>query len=1194
VTTSRSEGPGQALDVQLCGDVRVSRGGVVLDLSTTARQGRLAFAYLVLNRGRVVTRDELMEHVWRDPDPARVSASLSQTLSRLRKVLGRDVLERAHGGAVRLTGPLHLDLERAETMLEEGLEAQLRGESQRASDAAHAVLDALSGEVLAGDDAEWLEPVRRLVADQRLEALELQAAAALRLGLVSSALAAAQKAVAVGGTRESAWELLIEAQAAHGDVGLATQTFDRFRHRLAEESGLTPSARLVELHRRLVAGEPVHGGGAAAHALPFPPALLSESGDAPFIGRERVLDRLRHRFARARDGSRQFVLLSGEPGIGKTRVASEFAQEAHADGAIVLYGRSDAETFVPYQPFVTAIERYVEGCGEELARALPAEVSELSRLIPGLRRRMPHVREPLAVEPEMRTYRLFNAVSHVLTFAGRERAAVLILDDLQWADPSTALLLRHTLHAVHEVKLLVLATYRDAEPVRSDELADLLARSPRGFERLSLRGLDASETTALVRAHQARGATTSAVTRLLEATGGNPLLLEETLKSLAESDRRGEGLSEEAVRHVGVPEGAKHVIARRVQRLSRTAQDALATASVIGLEFDVRVLVAAADCPDDEMITALEEAQRSGLLREVRDAVDRFSFSHALVRDALREGQSSARRRRLHHRIGEALETYAESGEVHPAELSHHFSESNERGDAAKALKYSLAAGDRATVERAHENAAGHYRRALRLLPPGDERLRCDVLLSLGRVELRQGSSESRQTFGHAFELAERNGLTEQLARAALGIASRYTEAGVVDTDGIARLRAARDALGTGPTALRAEVTARLADALHFAPEHGEAEQLSSEALAMAREVGDPHALAAALESRHAALLSIEHLDERLRLGRELVAFAEREGERELKALGHHWLIYDLLEAADVEGASRERLALDALAEDLRQPLYTHFSVGWDVVWAHMTGRVDEVESLAQRFRALGIEAQARDTETIYRAQMIALRRRQERLSDFVSTVREAVVANPTLLAWRAVLPLAHLASGDVRAAVAEFEWFAAERFGRVRRDMFWFTTVCVLAETCALIRDGARARVLYELLEPFASRNVQVGQAACWGSAERFLGLLAAAMGQSETAEAHLRSAIAGNESCGNAAAASLVQRDYARMLLARGGREDLTLAAELLRGPLEAAREAGTEPLIERIEGELHAVEQARRAARDGGGSASSVAAG
>jgi DNA-binding SARP family transcriptional activator len=1182
VTTSRSEAPGKALEVRLCGDLRVSRGGVALDLTTTARQGRLALAYLVLNRGRVVTREELMERVWREPDPARVSASLSQTLSRLRKVLGRDVLERAHGGAVRLTGPLHVDLEHAEAMLSQGLEAQLRGESKHASDAAQAVLDALSGEVLAGDEAEWLEPVRRVVADQRLEALELQAAAALHLGLVATALTAAQKAVAAGGTRESAWALLIEAQAAHGDVGLATQTFDRFRHRLLDESGLTPGPELLELHRRLVAGEPVHGASSASRTLSFPPALLSESGDAPFIGREDVLARLRHRFACAREGSRQFVLLCGEPGIGKTRVASEFAQEAHADGAIVLYGRSDAETLVPYQPFVTAIERYVEGCGEELARALPAELSELSRLIPGLRRRMPHVREPLAVEPEMRPYRLFNAVSHVLTFAGSEHTAVLILDDLQWADPSTALLLRHTLQSVHEVRLLILATYRDAERVRSEELADLLARSPRGCERLSLHGLDATETTALVHAHQARGATRSAVARLLEATGGNPLLLEETLKSLAESSRRAEGLSEEAVRHVGVPEGAKHVIARRVQRLSRAAQDALATASVVGLEFDVPVLVAATDCPDDEMIAALEEAQRAGLLREVRDAVDRFTFSHALVRDALREGQSSARRRRLHHRIGVALETIAGSSEVHPAELSHHFSESNDRGDASKALAYSLAAGDRATVERAHENAADQYRRALRLLPPGNERLRCDILLKLGRAQLRQGSPEARRTFQQASELAERNGLTEQLAHAALGIASRYTEAGVVDTEGIERLRAAREALGTGRTALLAEVTARLADALHFAPEHGEAEQLSSEALTMAREIGDPHGLAAALESRHAALLSIEHLDERLRLGEELVAFAEREGERELKALGHHWRIYDLLEAADVEAALRERHALDVLAHDLRQPLYLHFSVGWDVVWAHMTGRVDEVESLAQRFRELGGEAQARDTETIYRAQMIALRRRQERLSDFVSTVREAVAANPTLLAWRAVLPLAHLASGDPRAAVAEFEWFAAERFSRVRRDMFWFTTVCVLAETCALIRDGARARVLYELLEPFATRNVQVGQAACWGSAERFLGLLAAAMGQWETAESHLRSAIAGNESSGNPAAASLVQRDYARMLLARRrAPEDLALAAELLRGPLEAAREAGSGPLVERIEAELHAVEQARRAA-------------
>ena len=1065
----------ERLDVRLCGGLRVSSGDDEIVLRKTARQGRLALAYLVLNHDRAVSRDELMERVWTDPDPQRVSASLSQTLSRLRQVLGRERLQRLPSGAVRLCGPLRIDIAEAEESLKDGRLAVGRGDWAQASEASRTVLAELAGEVLPGDDAEWLAEVRRATADLRVEALELGAIAALRTGAWGDALAAARSAVVAGGMRESAWALLIEAQAANGDVAVATQTFHEFRRRLIDESGLTPSRELIELHRRLVNGEPTGDPHAPTDGpVAFPPALSLESGDDDFVGREDILRRLRARYAQAGAGTRQFVLLYGEPGIGKTRLASEFAHEALADGAIVLYGRSDAETLVPYQPFVTAIGHYVTECGDgALARELGAELSEIGRLLPGLARRMPELREPLAVEPEMRRYRLFNAVANVLGFVARERPAVLILDDLHWADPSTALLLQHTVQELPDVKMLVLGTLRDVESCRSAHLADFLARPQRGLERVYLHGLDTEETAALVIARQGREASESAVAVLLEATGGNPLLLAETLKSLAESQPSGDGISEQAVRRVGVPEGAKHVIRRRLQRLTGTTQRVLDDASVVGAEFDVRVLEVVAGFTTDQIIAALEEAEAAGLLREVPDAVDRFSFSHALVREELREGQSAARRRRLHHKIGEALEALAGTSAAHPAELAHHFSESRDPVDAGKAFKYALEAGHQATASLAHEDAARHFRRALHLLGPGNERLRCEILLALGRVERRQGSADARRTFAQASQLAARNGLPELLGQAALGFASRYPEAGVVDTDGIALLTAARDALGDGDSPLRAELTARLASSLHFVAEPGEAERLSHEALTMARRIGDPHALAAALESRHSALLSIEHLDERLRLSHELVELAQAVGERELKALGHHRRIFDLLEAARADEAERERAALDALAQELRQPLYQHFSAGWEVVWAHMAGNVDEIEPLAERFHALGIESQARDTETIFTAQLIALRRRQERLSDFVSTVRAAVEANPALLAWRAVLPLAHLASGDPRAAVAEFEWFAHEGFTRVRRDMFWFTTVCVLAETCALLQDAARAQVLYELLEPFRERNV-------------------------------------------------------------------------------------------------------------------------
>jgi len=395
-------------------------------------------------------------------------------------------------------------------------------------------------------------------------------------------------------------------------------------------------------------------------------------------------------------------------------------------------------------------------------------------------------------------------------------------------------------------------------------------------------------------------------------------------------------------------------------------------------------------------------------------------------------------------------------------------------------------------------------------------------------------------------------------------------------------LREALDQMGEQPGALRAELIARLADSLHFAPEHEETLALSHTAMVVAREIDDPHALVSALVSRHAALLHIAHLEERLMLSQELLDLAERVGERELAALGHHWRIYDLLEAADIGAARAEHRALVELAKELRQPLYDHFSVGWDVVWANMAGRIKQAEQFAEESYELGRQAQARDAETVYWAQVVALRRREHRLADFVSTVQSAAEQLPALMAWRTVLPLAHLAAGKLAEAVEEFEWLADDNFSRVPQDMFWFTSVCVLAETCARIRDTARASELYRMLLPYKDRNVQVTRAVCWGSCERFLGLLAGALENWEAASGHYEAAIAKNTAGGIAGVVSLVKRDYAEMLVTRRADGDLEMAVDLYRDTLQAAQEADMPQLTAHILAMIQAIERERPTAR------------
>lgn len=919
--------------------------------------------------------------------------------------------------------------------------------------------------------------------------------------------------------------------------------------------------------------------------MPFPAALAREAREGPFVGRQHIIERLALRYELVSDRNAQFVLLCGEPGVGKTRIISEFAQHVYADRAIVLYGRSNAESVVPYQPFITAIQQYLAHRQDDtFAEQLDVELHELGRFIPGLRRTAATLSDPVAVEPEARRYRLFEAVTRLLGFVADEHPVVLILDDLHWADASTALLLRHVVQQLQDARLLVLGTLRDVESCTSDDLVQLLARMrpQRSFERISVDGLDTEETAALVAAHNTEDITEGFVRRLRHATAGNPLFIRETLKSLAEMDGAdGNGVAtERALSLVGVPEGAKEMIAQRILRLSDTTQRVLAHSSVIGTEFALGVLETLMRRPADEIITALEEACQAGLVREAEE-IDHFVFTHALVRDALCEQHSASRRIRLHRRIGEALEDTGRTAPVNPAQLAHHFFVSRDLDAGRKALQYSVQAGDAAARALAHEDALEHYRRALLALDmqaPEDDRQRCELLLALGGVEVRQGNPAARRTFQDAAELARRYGQPDLLARAALGLAGRYSAAGVIDRPAIALLEEALEQLADDDGTLRAQLTSRLADALQFAPDRARSAELSRSALEMARRVGDTHTLVMALESRHTALLHIEHLAERLRLSEEILALAEDVGERELKAIGLHWRIYDLLEASDVAAARREHQALTALSAQLRQPLYHHFALGWEVVWAQMEGRVADSERLAREAFELGRQAQARDADTVYAIQLIALRRREGRLSDQVATIEDLIEKHPSLIAWRAVLPLAYLAVGNQADAVAEFDRLAADDFAAIPRDMFWFGAICMLAEACSYIGDRARAEELYGMLAPYRHCNVQVTQAAFWGSSERFLGLLAAAMSRWDTASEHFTSAIAKNEASGCPMAAGVVRGDYAKMLLARRAPGDLDIAAPLLTEMLRAAEAAGMSVVAAGLQSRLEEVQRLR----------------
>jgi predicted ATPase len=838
------------------------------------------------------------------------------------------------------------------------------------------------------------------------------------------------------------------------------------------------------------------------------PVVLATREERPFVGREAELAVLRGRWAHTPAGQGGVVVLAGEAGMGKTRLAARFAAEAHADGATVLHGRIDEETVVPYQPFVEALRHYAAHGGE-----VTGDLEALAPLLPELGGTAAE-----SGERENRRYRLFEAVAALLGGAARERPLLLAVEDLQWAGRPTLLLLRHVVRRLHGLPLLVLVTVRDAEAEPGGAPARMLADLSREHvvERIALSGLAEAETAALVGdAELAR--------RLQDRTAGNPFFVEEMLRSLAEAP-------EEAP---GVPEGVKDLVSRRLARLEPGTVETLTAAAVLGRDFGLATLGAMLGRTEDDLLGALEEALRAGVVVEDAEHVDRFAFAHALVRETLYDAPAHSRRARLHLRAGQALEAAG----APPGELAHHFFAAREVGGAEAAIAHSAAAARHAVAAHAYEEAAWHLEQALAAQPEAAVQ-RAELLLALGDVRWQASEPGARAAFEEAAEIARREGAPGVLARAVLGAGGRFYMPTATDPAYVERLEEALAALGEADGPLRARLLARLAEHLALADVGDRPARLGAEAVAMARAAGDDGALAAALMGRHAALLGIEHVTERLAVIDEAIAIAERLAAHELAALALHWRIYDLVELGDLAAARRSHERLEALARELHQPLYTHSALAWRGEWAHVAGRLDEAERIHRESLRIAEAAGAPEARGFFLTQLFAVRRDQGRLGELVGAV-ERLAAQPGSVGvvWRAPLPVVLLQAGERERARAAYDAALAAALAGLPTSLFRLTGLVCLAEACAALGDAEGAEALIEQLEPHADRFVQTAFSGCWGSVRRFLGLLHATAGRPEAARAELETALALHQALDAPILVAVTERDLADVSGARLG---------------------------------------------------------
>ena len=915
----------------------------------------------------------------------------------------------------------------------------------------------------------------------------------------------------------------------------------------------------------------------AVSSVPLP-SLLTEIGRI-FVGRERELDRLAQLWKEAAAGELRLALLAGEPGVGKTRLAAELAQVVHDEGATVLAGRCDEDLGVPYQPFVEALRHYLSFGSELRLGRLPGE---LARLVPELSERVPGLAEPLRSDPESERYRLFDAVASWLASVSADTPVLLIVDDLQWAAKPTLLLLRHVLRFPEPASVFVVATYRDTDVGRGHPLADLLAdlRRAGGAQRLPLTGLDANGVAAFMEAAAGHGLDEDGedlARAVWTETEGNPFFLSEVLRHLSEAGalERRDGrwvVTTATLEEVGIPEGVRDVVGRRLSRLSDAANRALTVAAVTGLEFESAVVAAASGLGEEELLGALEAAVAARLVSEIPGAVHRNCFSHALVRATVYDELTGSRRVVLHRRVAEAIEAvHATRIDDHLPALAHHWARAAAPVDeTGKALHYAVRAGDGALAQLAHDEAVAYYASALELLsgvgaPPDDAR-RIELLISLGEAQRRAGNAASRETLLEAAALAQRRGDVAALARAALANhpGFMFSVAGLADSERLRTLETALAAIDPADSLVRARLLATLAVEMFWDGDHAKRQRLSDEALAMARRLGDAPTLVAVLSARQYAIAAPHTVDQRLAETEELLAAIAETGDP-ASASGAWWTrTRVLVEAGRIDEAEQAvQMAFERAAES-GQPEFRLYPTWMEAALATFHGRLDAAEALTQKILSVGELCEQPNARVYHAFAEFQLRFEQGRLAEIEDSLRESAVG--LRLVAPATLAVLHCELGrdaEAQAILRELMTLGPETFPV---DAMWLRLTTDLSAVAAYLRDATAAAVLHGLLAPYPEQFPVA--ASITGCVSHYLGLLTTTLERYDEANQRFAAAEATHERVNAPAWVARTRMEWAAMLLGRADgatAADAERARDLLGKALTTARQLAL-PNVER----------------------------
>ena len=890
---------------------------------------------------------------------------------------------------------------------------------------------------------------------------------------------------------------------------------------------------------------------------------MPTEGDT-FVGRLRELETLCSALDLATMGQGRIIMVAGEPGIGKTRIAQELASLAPQRGAAVLWGHCHEEAGAPsYWPWVQIIRAALRtALARQVLEGLGSGAGDIADIVPEIHALLPGIEPPARLEDAAQArFRMFDSIRQFIASLSGQQAILIVLDDLHWADAPSLRLLEFLAPEIAANKVMVVGTYRPTELSRQHPLSDTLGGLARArhVARLDLGGLNAEEVRAFITDATGAQPPEWLSQSLHRQTEGNPLFLREIVRFL---EHQGLFRTDRATPLAAlpptlrIPEGVREVIGRRLNLLSGRCNETLALAAVIGRDFSHDLLLRATGGDEQALDEVLDEALGAHIIQETTPR--HYQFAHNLIRMALYDELRPARRRQLHQAAGKALEAlrYTDGGAALP-ELARHFLAA---GDAHRTIEYARQAGERAEALLAFEDAVEFFRTAVEAMEQHaapDDAGRCRLLLALGEAQ-RKASDFPRalETLLNAAELATALGLSEMSARAAMAyehVAWRDAKPPEPSPRYLLE-RALRQVAGDKP-ALAALVTAALSRALWYEGAADEAAQQSERALAMARQLGDPGVLAACLWRLLDSLS--EHEDqEQLRVATEMLTVARQVGNLELVHHGHAWRFLARMARGEIALAEADLEAVAQLVSRIRQSTHAIILPMYRVMLALMRGELAEAERLITRAMATRPMPVHQDQLSV---QIFNLRREQGRLAELKPVLSLFLRENTTASIWQPGLALLHLELGQEDAARAALEHMATDSFAMIPRDGRWLFSLTYLCEVCAGVGDTLRAAELYNLLRSYSGRNVLAGRLIYFGSADRYLGMLCATMQNWPGAERHFVTALENNRRLGALLPLAHTQYDFATMLLARHAAGDREHAEALLRESLDSASRLG-----------------------------------